>query len=175
MRLPLRLLVGLRLGKSRLLFLGSHLHLDDRPPRLELAPGQLELDDDLAGGFLAEQVAVSVKVQAPDAAVLVYGAESLPSGEGEAPVLAGDVPGPRDLALGNLAVAEADLVGLDVDEDPVHDGGVVGDGADEARVAGLWVWKEVAQEGVAERLVVENASVYEALCLAVLAMIGGVT
>lgn len=95
---------------------------------------QVDVYDGGAGGDLGrEAVAVPVKVQGPKVALLDRD-EALVAGQRQPAVLPRAVKGPREVSLGPLARPKLHLVGGGVHVDPIHDGRLVGDGGDEARV-----------------------------------------
>jgi len=61
--------------------------------------------------------------------------------------------------LGVLAGAKLYLVSLTVDIDPIHDGRLVSDAADQARIALVGVWEIVTRERVAKGDVIFCASI----------------
>lgn len=67
------------------------------------------------------------------------------------------------MAFRRHTIAELDLVCLSIDEDPVHDGCLVCDAADEAGVSRIRVRKIVSLERVSKWLVMSGAGVDEEL------------
>lgn len=97
-------------------------------------PEQVDVYDGRARGYFGrEAVAVPVEVQGPKVAFFDRH-EALVAGQCQPAVLSRAVERPREVSFCPLPCPELHLVGGGVHVDPVHDGRLVGDGGDEARV-----------------------------------------